>query len=74
MICQVGIAAPTGTGTKDVVIIPFRNFNSMARDFDATLKNTLTHLLLCTVIPVGATGNTAGDAGKIYTQYVGSDQ
>jgi hypothetical protein len=42
LICKVGIAVPTGTGTKDVVIIPFRNFNSKARDFDATLTNTLT--------------------------------
>jgi len=53
LICKVGIAVPTGTGTKDVVIIPFRNFNSKARDFDATLKNTLTFLMTCTKIVSG---------------------
>ena len=74
MICKVGITVPTGTGTKDVVIIPFRNFNSEARDFDATLTNTLTFLQTCTLIPVGAGGNTPGTAGNIYTHYVGSDQ
>jgi hypothetical protein len=42
LICKVGIAVPTGTGTKDVVIIPFRNFNSKARDYATTLTNTLT--------------------------------
>jgi len=33
MICKVGTAAPTGLDTKDVVIIPFRNFNSDADDW-----------------------------------------
>jgi len=72
LICQVGIAAPTGTGTKDVVIIPFRNFNSKARDFSTTLTNTLTYLETCTLI--SSDDGTAGTAGDIYTQYIGSDQ
>ena len=44
MICSIGTELPTGTGTKDVVIIPFRNFNSIADDYETSPTDTLTVL------------------------------